>query len=157
MAWQTEAPGRSRLRTSMVIHTEKRQPRFIRVERYQNYLKSDHWQNLRKAKLKEAGYVCQRCGAKDCMLQVHHKVYRKSWLDTELFELEVLCDPCHDKEHAPKVRLAANAYHPLPRKKRNGWSKAKRKMQRNVFMSRVARYGYDSARVMSRLSRRRRR
>lgn len=138
----------------MIVHTEKRQPRFIRVERYQNYLKSDHWQNLRKAKLKEARYQCQRCGASGCQLEVHHKTYRKSWYETELFELEVLCDPCHEKEHAPKVRLAANAYHPVPRRKGFLQSKRKRKAARNLFLSRVGRYGYDAARIMSRKRRR---
>jgi 5-methylcytosine-specific restriction endonuclease McrA len=125
-----------------VFTPHRRQPRFIRQEAYAKYLESDHWKDLRRRKLAESGYQC-RCGARED-LQVHHKCYRDSWYDTELFELEVLCRPCHQLEHTPKPKIAANSNPTTFNfRKRHGLSKRKRKIARAKFRSRVARYGYQ--------------
>lgn len=77
-------------------------------ERYALYLQSEHWQKLREAKLNAAGWKCNRChSTRD--LQVHHQIYRHPWESALLSDLEVLCDPCHDKEHALNPRRARKA------------------------------------------------
>lgn len=91
---------------------------------YQDYLQSDHWRDLRGAKLLEAGFRCQKCGKKS-QLQVHHKTYERVSRE-KLSDLEVLCDPCHFDLHSkelstkfepnpsynPKVRI-----HPMDRRR----------------------------------------
>ena len=58
--------------------------------------------------LEAAGYECQRCGAVDVELQVHHLTYarlgREDWED-----LKVVCSPCHaieDREREERARWA---------------------------------------------------
>lgn len=60
------------------------------------YLKSDHWRELRGRKLK-ANPCCQTCGI-DKNLDVHHMQY-KNLYDVELSDLMTLCRPCHNKVH----------------------------------------------------------
>lgn len=69
---------------------------------YVNYLKSEEWASVRRRKLTDAEFKCQRCGfnpgTSKQKLEVHHKTYER--LGKELMEdLEVLCDRCHRKEH----------------------------------------------------------
>ena len=67
---------------------------------YRNvYLKSEHWQILRKEKLE---YVssCEKCGNKDS-LDVHHKNYKQLY-DVMLTDLQVLCRNCHNQIHLKK-------------------------------------------------------
>jgi 5-methylcytosine-specific restriction endonuclease McrA len=60
------------------------------------YLKSNHWRELRKTKL-ATSKICERCGANK-RLDIHHKVY-KNLYDVTLSDLETLCRKCHSKEH----------------------------------------------------------
>lgn len=93
----------------------------MRNEGYQEYLKSDHWKNLRKRKwssLHRRGIIphCGICGIKDVPLDVHHKEY-KNLYDVDLSLLVLLCRTCHSTAHklmrSGKVRW----------KKDNHWSK----------------------------------
>lgn len=61
------------------------------------YLESDHWHRLR-AKAIDRDKCCLRCGSKT-RLQAHHKIYRASWFDTLLSDLETLCRRCHKDHH----------------------------------------------------------
>lgn len=62
-------------------------------QRYDEYLKSDHWKQIRKATLREAGYKCAVCnGTKK--LQVHHKSYDRLGCEAD-DDLVVLCGECH--------------------------------------------------------------
>ena len=65
--------------------------------RYQQYLKTEHWQNLRNAALQRAGYRCQVCG-NEYKLQVHHNTYLNRGRE-EIYDLCVLCDECHNLFH----------------------------------------------------------
>lgn len=65
---------------------------------YLEYLQTNHWKRLRRVKLEQAGYACQRCDS-TYFLQVHHRVYRKSWFDSIPEDLEAVCGYCHKKEH----------------------------------------------------------
>lgn len=68
---------------------------------YHQYLSSDEWRARRKAKLKDAEYHCERCGAvhsKGVQLHVHHRTYKRVTRE-KLTDLEVLCADCHRREH----------------------------------------------------------
>lgn len=69
-----------------------------RQEEYAEYLTTEHWKSLRQAALDRDDNKCVRCSY-PLHLQVHHKVYRDKFEDSELFELETLCRTCHKKEH----------------------------------------------------------
>jgi hypothetical protein len=66
--------------------------------KYKDYLRSEHWKLIRGAKL-QVHPVCQRCESKT-EIEVHHKVYRDSWYDTKICDLETLCHHCHTLHHA---------------------------------------------------------
>lgn len=68
----------------------------------EEYLKSDHWKNLRYCKLQQVCY-CEMCD-NTSTLDVHHINY-KNLYDVELEDLMVLCRKCHVKVHddAPNV------------------------------------------------------
>lgn len=70
------------------------------------YLKSDHWKELRKRKLR-ANPTCQRCPQP--AIQVHHLRY-KSIFDVTLDDLESVCVGCHGREHG---RRTATPYHEI--------------------------------------------
>lgn len=64
---------------------------------YQEYLKTDHWQNVRRQSLIEANYKCRVCNRND-ILHVHHTTYER--LGCELPEdVLSLCKTCHSKFH----------------------------------------------------------
>ncbi len=68
---------------------------------YRDYINSRRWKNKRKAKIKESGHFCNKCGSVR-FLQVHHLTYER--LGNELLEdLEILCDNCHRLEHGLPV------------------------------------------------------
>lgn len=62
----------------------------------EEYLKSDHWKNLRYCKLQQVCY-CEMCD-NTSTLDVHHINY-KNLYDVELEDLMVLCRKCHVKVH----------------------------------------------------------
>lgn len=68
----------------------------------EEYLRSSWWLHRREVALKRAGRKCGPCGA-STRLQVHHLSYDR--LGAELdSDLEVLCDPCHEKHHFDESR-----------------------------------------------------
>ncbi len=71
---------------------------------YDKYLQTSHWQRTRFAELQIKGHCCERCGSGD-RLDVHHRTYEHlAWEELYPGDLEVLCRPCHAKEHG-KVSL----------------------------------------------------
>lgn len=62
------------------------------------YLKSEHWGNLRIAKLASVDAKCKRCEKRDLHNDVHHLRYKKLY-DVELIDLVVLCRECHTLVH----------------------------------------------------------
>jgi hypothetical protein len=64
---------------------------------YKEYLKTNHWLNL-KEKIHEKYYdQCVECGSAE-RLQVHHKTYIRRGHE-KLKDLILLCEKCHSKEH----------------------------------------------------------
>src|SRR3990167_7671649 len=68
-----------------------------RKKAYREFLASDFWKALSKAKREMVGR-CEKCKRKE-FLQAHHVVYRSDWYDTKLQYLKVLCRSCHRREH----------------------------------------------------------
>lgn len=65
---------------------------------YQTYLKSAHWQKVRRAALKRAGLRCQICNESGVQLDVHHRTYERLGNEFDS-DLTVLCNSCHGKFH----------------------------------------------------------
>lgn len=63
---------------------------------YREYLKSDHWQNLRRLKLKRK-CQCGICGSNQ-NIQIHHLQYRNIY-DVKTTDLRRLCGRCHTLVH----------------------------------------------------------
>jgi hypothetical protein len=61
------------------------------------YLRSDHWQEVRKAALERAGRRCQVCNG-DKQLDVHHRTYERKGRE-EPGDVTVLCRKCHETFH----------------------------------------------------------
>lgn len=61
---------------------------------YTEHINSPEWADIRRDKLAESGYRCERCGAAG-YLEVHHLTYDNLGNESP-DDLEVLCKPCHD-------------------------------------------------------------
>jgi 5-methylcytosine-specific restriction endonuclease McrA len=65
---------------------------------YSEYLKTEHWQETRRAALKRAKYRCQVCNTNDRSLHVHHRTYERRGEEIAS-DLIVLCESCHGTFH----------------------------------------------------------
>ncbi len=65
---------------------------------YKRYLKTRHWQAVRKAALKRADYKCQVCGERDMPLSVHHNNYGNRGKE-QAADVITLCGNCHEAFH----------------------------------------------------------
>jgi hypothetical protein len=92
--------------------------RELGFSRYEEYLESDHWQDVRR-RYRASGrpWVC-RCGARPKAL--HHRTYER--LGAELLDdLEPICPPCHRKLHGyyqPRSIANSPSARPKPRRSR---------------------------------------
>jgi len=69
----------------------------LRTMPYAEYLKTEHWQQLRKHMYRRAGYRCQLCNDQG-RLNVHHRTYERKGCEY-YSDLIVLCEACHEKFH----------------------------------------------------------
>ena len=69
--------------------------------KYQTYLQSQHWADLRGKAITRDGSKCRRCPS-TLNLEVHHTIYRDRFEDSLLEDLETLCHECHHKHHHPE-------------------------------------------------------
>lgn len=86
-----------------------------RTKQYRAYMQSSEWRLRRLAAMIAAKWTCQRCGyvkrsgtaaiadlIESRELHIHHTTYAR--FGRELPEdLEVLCESCHEKEHAGRA------------------------------------------------------
>lgn len=79
---------------------------------YKQYLHSEHWRLLRGAKLQIAP-MCELCEDRHD-LEVRHKIYRASWFDTKIMDLQVLCHDCHILQHAKEWEKIEKPVSPSP-------------------------------------------
>lgn len=78
-----------------------------RATSYADQLKHPNWQRKRLEILQAANFGCEKCGATEKTLHVHHKKYvkgRKAW-EYSRDELASLCEDCHEREHSMKDAL----------------------------------------------------
>lgn len=69
---------------------------------YSELLRDPRWQKKRLETLERAGWKCHNCKDTTSTLNVHHKQYRRGaapW-DYPDHDLQVLCETCHELEHA---------------------------------------------------------
>lgn len=78
----------------------KKQQERLKTMPYQEYLKTDHWQEIRKTMLKRASYKCSVCGMSK-PLHVHHNTYDRRGCE-KTSDLVVLCHDCHEVYHEVK-------------------------------------------------------
>ena len=64
---------------------------------YRRYLRSPHWQTMRRKVLRRAGYECERCHRK-APLDVHHLTYARRGHEN-MSDLQALCRHCHKEAH----------------------------------------------------------
>lgn len=76
---------------------------------YSEQLKHPNWQRKRLGVLQRADFHCERCGAGESTLHVHHKHYVKGRLawEYEDGELAALCEVCHAEAHDESAQLSA--------------------------------------------------
>ena len=84
--------------SSIELDSTPPEPSPILVLDKQAYLKSDHWQKKRKARLKRDNYTCQACGISAVPLEVHHLHYR-TYTAERPEDLISLCRECHERQH----------------------------------------------------------
>lgn len=80
------------------------------------YLKSEHWKQLRLEKLNSRNCECAKCGFKSASNDVHHLDYKQLY-DVELLDLVVLCRGCHILLHSKMDEWSAQMKtlkHPRP-------------------------------------------
>lgn len=93
---------------------------------YTEKLKDPRWQKKRLEVMNRDNFTCQKCGATDKPLVVHHKTYERCFgrpwgcPDSDLI---TLCEDCHENVHkrAPRILYyvkvpGANAYNGMIRK-----------------------------------------
>lgn len=71
---------------------------YRRTMPYQDYLKTDWWQQFRQFALKRANYRCQICNGTTGGLNVHHRTYERRGFE-EPTDVIVLCRNCHEMFH----------------------------------------------------------
>jgi 5-methylcytosine-specific restriction endonuclease McrA len=67
---------------------------------YSEYLKTDHWQRIRKKALKTAQGKCQVCNSGNQKLDVHHRTYERRGQEYRR-DVIVLCRSCHENFISP--------------------------------------------------------
>jgi len=69
--------------------------------KYNDYTKSEEWENLKNTALKRANNKCEVCETSAQV--VHHKSYPANFKDDNLDNLLVLCNKCHYKIHKKQI------------------------------------------------------
>lgn len=73
-------------------------------QKYQAYLRSAQWKNIRDALFKMRGKKCELCKQGALHFHVHHLTYER--LGRELAkDLQVVCSDCHDKADKKREQL----------------------------------------------------
>lgn len=99
-AW-SNYPNRTRAILAIPENLLRNRPEVIakyRAMPYEEYLRTEWWQKIKKAALRRAGFCCQICGARDKPLQVHHLTYERLGTEADK-DLQSLCRDCHKVSH----------------------------------------------------------
>ena len=68
------------------------------IDKYQEYLKSQKWNDIKKLVFKRDKYICQGCLTETKNLQAHHLTYDRIYNEM-CFDLITLCRKCHCNIH----------------------------------------------------------
>lgn len=71
----------------------------VAKEAYAEYLKSNHWRDLRQLVMEQVDSRCCICYKQDPSNEVHHIYYCGNWYKTLPHHLTVLCDEHHEAVH----------------------------------------------------------
>jgi len=96
--------GHKNKRNKIFLQGTKKKTRYYYGDRneYRNeYLKSEHWKELREKKL-NINPICEKCGS-DKRVEPHHLNY-KNLYDVQLEDLRSLCRKCHKYIHEEPIR-----------------------------------------------------
>ncbi len=77
---------------------EEAQARRQRQDRYEQYLHSNPWYHKKMRVLERAQYLCERCGAANTALEVHHRKYSARGQE-DIADLIAVCPRCHLELH----------------------------------------------------------
>jgi hypothetical protein len=77
-------------------------PSIPRYANYEDYLRSDRWQELRREALLRDGYRCRICDATGS-LNIHHRYYPNRWGLETVDDLTTLCEDCHSAVHSGQI------------------------------------------------------
>lgn len=69
---------------------------------YADYLKTEHWQTVRRLAMERADWRCQLCDSEGA--EVHHRTYVRRGCEL-LRDLVVLCPACHGRHHGTLAGL----------------------------------------------------
>lgn len=70
----------------------------LRSMAYDEYLKTQHWRELRERILWRAGFRCRLCETHQGPIDVHHLTYERRGCEFDS-DLIALCRDCHTKQH----------------------------------------------------------
>jgi hypothetical protein len=80
------------------VADRSKEERVSRRERYETFLRSRDWQEIRRGAIERSKGVCSQCGA-STSLQVHHRTCDRFGGRELSRDLVVLCQPCHAARH----------------------------------------------------------
>lgn len=95
---KAEIDTKSKMAFSQHIQARRNEIERLRSMPYGDYLKTDHWQDVRRRALKRSGFRCQLCNASKTALHVHHRTYQNRG-DERNTDVIVLCAGCHSTFH----------------------------------------------------------
>lgn len=72
-------------------------------KKYNAYIKSAQWKNIRKQLFQMRGNKCERCQMGSPMLAVHHLTYERLGRESPK-DLVVLCPDCHELEDEKRAK-----------------------------------------------------
>jgi len=80
---------------------------------------------MRVRLFKARGYLCERCKAPGCPLELHHKTYTNLGYERDE-DLEVVCHDCHKEADLEREKLGRlNAVSALYEARLDGWASKK--------------------------------
>ena len=105
--WRDQNRPESRYSREGLLSESGEDPDALRRLPYWSYLKSKHWELVRRRALAVAEGRCFYCGTNE-HLDVHHLTYRRKGCELDE-DLIVLCRVCHAAEHGLPPPRAADA------------------------------------------------
>jgi hypothetical protein len=74
---------------------------------YKIYIQSEEWNRIRKLKIAQANYTCERCNKKNVRLEVHHLTYDNLGHEN-MEDLIAVCRKCHLEMELEKENKKCN-------------------------------------------------